>query len=91
MTKEEIEKIETAINFVDYCTPAETNEDVELAGIAIEALEKQIPKKPLAGTDFMGNEFRICCKCSAIVKDGEWRANYCPDCGQAIDWSENNE
>ena len=87
----EVEKIEAAINFVDYCTPAETNEDVELAGIAIEALEKQIPKKPLAGIDFMGNEFRICCKCSAIVKDGEWRANYCPDCGQAIDWSENNE
>ena len=91
MTNEEIKKIEAAINFVDYCTPAETNEDVELAGIAIEALEKQIPKKPLAGIDFMGNEFRICCKCSAIVKDGEWRANYCPDCGQAIDWSENNE
>jgi len=87
----ELEKIEAAINFVDYCTPAETNEDVELAGVAIEALEKQIPKKPLAGIDFMGNEFRICCKCSAIVKDGEWRANYCPDCGQAIDWSENNE
>lgn len=87
----ELEKIEAAINFVDYCTPAETNEDVELAGIAIEALEKQILKKPLAGIDFMGNEFRICCKCSAIVKDGEWRANYCPDCGQAIDWSENNE
>ena len=87
----ELEKIEAAINFVDYCTPAETNEDVELAGIAIEALEKQIPKKPLAGIDFMGNEFRICCKCSAIVQDGEWRANYCPDCGQAIDWSENNE
>ena len=87
----EVEKIEAAINFVDYCTPAETNEDVELAGIAIEALEKQKPKKPLAGIDFMGNEFRICCKCSAIVKDGEWRANYCPDCGQAIDWSENNE
>lgn len=84
----ELEKIEAAINFVDYCTPAETNEDVELAGIAIEALEKQILKKPLAGIDFMGNEFRICCKCSAIVKDGEWEAKYCPDCGQAIDWSD---
>ena len=51
MTNEEIKKIEAAINFVDYCTPAETNEDVELAGIAIEALEKQIPKKPLGGFD----------------------------------------
>lgn len=87
----ELEKIEAAINFVDYCTPAETNEEVELAGIAIEALEKQIPKKPLTGIDFARNEYRICCECSAIVKDGEWRANYCPDCGQAIDWSESNE
>lgn len=65
--------------------------DIETLEKALEILEKQIPKKPLAGIDFMGNEFRICCKCSAIVKDGEWRANYCPDCGQAIDWSENNE
>ena len=87
----ELEKIEAAINFVDYCTPAETNEDVELAGIAIEALEKQIPKKPLAGIDFMGNEFRICCECSTIVKDGKWEVKYCPDCGQAIDWSGKNE
>ena len=53
MTKEEIEKIETAINFVDYCTPAETNEDVELAGIAIEALEKQVPKKRLPIPNFL--------------------------------------
>ena len=91
MTNEEIKKIEAAINFVDYCTPAETNEDVELAGIAVEALEKQIPKRPLGGFDFANNEYKICCECSAIVKDGEWEAQYCPDCGQAIDWSENNE
>ena len=69
--------------------------DVDRRDRAIEkakaALSKQIPKKPLSGIDFMGNEFRICCDCSAIVRDGEWRANYCPDCGQALDWSDTDD
>lgn len=50
-----------------------------------EAVEKQKPKKPLCGADIAGNEYMICPNCSAIVEDGEWRADYCPDCGQAID------
>lgn len=53
-----------------------------------EAVEKQKPRKPLGGRDINGNEYEICLKCSAIVRDGEWRADYCPDCGQAIDWSD---
>lgn len=65
--------------------------DIEALKKAVEVLEKQIPKKPLAGIDFIGNKFRICCECSAIVQDGEWKANYCPDCGQKIDWSDNSD
>lgn len=61
--------------------------DLEALKKAVEVLEKQIPKKPIGGIDFAGNEYRICCECSAIVQDGEWKANYCPDCGQALDWS----
>ena len=95
MTNEEIKKIEAAINFVDYCTPAETNEDVELAGIAVEALEKQIPKK--FEIDGYYPKDRVCPRCfedftktDARCQDYEpWR--YCPSCGQAIDWSESNE
>ena len=56
-----------------------------------EAVEKQKPKKPLGGVDIAGNEYMICSYCSAIVEDGEWRADYCPDCGQAIRWDENLE
>lgn len=56
-----------------------------------EAVEKQKPKKPLGGVDIAGNEYMICPYCSAIVEDGEWRADYCPDCGQAIRWDENLE
>ncbi len=50
-----------------------------------EAREKQKPKKPLGGVDINGNEYKICRECSAIVEDGEWRADYCPDCGCKID------
>lgn len=53
-----------------------------------EALEKQIAKKPLGGTDIEGNLYKICPYCSAIVEDGEWRATYCPDCGQKLDFTE---
>jgi len=53
-----------------------------------EVREKQRAKKPLGGVDIDGNEYAICRECSAILSDGEWFAKYCPDCGQAIDWSE---
>ena len=56
-----------------------------------EASEKRKPKKPLGGVDIAGNEYMICPYCSAIVEDGEWRADYCPDCGQSIRWDENLE
>lgn len=62
--------------------------DIEALQTALSALEKQIPRKPIGGFDFANNEYEICCQCSAIVQDGEWKANYCPDCGQALDWSE---
>ena len=56
-----------------------------------EAVEKQKAKKPLGGVDIEGNEYMICSYCSAIVEDGGWRADYCPDCGQSIKWDENLE
>ena len=51
-------------------------------------MEKQKSIKPLGGVDIAGNEYMICPHCSAIVEDGEWRADYCLDCGQAIDWED---
>lgn len=56
--------------------------DIEVNGMAILALEKQIPMKPITGhpRDF------ICGKChQTVVGSG----NYCWFCGQAIDWSKN--
>lgn len=67
------------------------NEKFAALNMAVGAIDKQIPKKPIGGFDFANNEYEICCQCSAIVQDGEWRANYCPDCGQALDWSDTDD
>ena len=51
---------------------------------AIEALEKQIPKKVTKSA---------CPSCNRIFlfRHGEKRkGDYCDNCGQALDWSENN-
>ena len=52
------------------------------------SLEKQTAAKPLGGMDIEGNEYAICRECSAILSDGEWFAQYCPDCGKKVDWRE---
>ena len=53
---------------------------------AIEALEKQTPKKPI--WDSCNGEYH-CSSCDVIM-DVEYynKLNFCGDCGQAIDWSE---
>ena len=55
------------------------------------AVEKQTAAKPLGGMDADGNDYAICRECSAILSDGEWFAQYCPDCGKKVDLSDENE
>lgn len=64
--------------------------------LAIEALEKQIPKKP----DFEGDGYDdngnliydtwICPCCEKQYELDYDDYKFCPDCGQALDWSDNN-
>lgn len=58
--------------------------------IASEALEKQIPKKPLGSYDGYADGLPVwdyCCP--NCEKEIEWdEYTYCPECGQHIDWSE---
>ena len=57
----------------------------EVRDMAIEALEKQIPKKPKAKDDNFAMSYGICPNCNNIVDD--WNDNrFCNECGQAIDW-----
>ena len=51
--------------------------------LAIESIEKQIPKK---SNDYYEDSLDDeCAVCGTIVFE---RDRYCPRCGQAIDWSE---
>lgn len=68
--------------------------------LAIEALEKQIPQKPITETVNRGisvsGEYDIdfnylCPNCNTVVGDyetGDAFYKFCPDCGHALDWSE---
>lgn len=62
---------------------------VEEMKIAIEALGKQIPCK-LAPKSSNKAELPVCGKCNSIMDLAQGELNYCPNCGQKIDWSENN-
>lgn len=64
--------------------------------MAIEALEKQIPKKP----DFEGDGYWngqlvydtwICPNCEKRYEVDYEEYDHCPYCGQKIDWSEVEE
>lgn len=52
------------------------------AELAINALEKQIPKKPKTDDRYV---MYICPCCNDFIKVSH---NYCQNCGQAIDWSD---
>ena len=70
-----------------------------IAGIAYakEAVKKQIPKKPEYYGDgyFDGELVFDYAKCPECGREdfecgiNNWGCKYCPDCGQALDWSEN--
>ena len=63
-------------------------EQKEAVKMAIEALEKQIPKKAIEVTD-EGFRFIHVFRCpNCNEKFGGRTAKYCYHCGQALDWSE---
>ena len=60
----------------------DTEDLVQAKHIAIKALEKQIPKKPKIDDRYV---MYICPCCNDFIKV---RHNCCQNCGQAIDWSD---
>ena len=52
------------------------------ARAAVDALEKQIAKKPTPDKKFYG--FGFCPTCNACFMDNS--TNYCGNCGQKLDW-----
>lgn len=52
------------------------------------ALEKQVPRKPFYECD---NEFN-CIACGVTTEDYDVTTiKFCPECGQKLDWSDDNE
>lgn len=96
MTPEEaLEIITNAIQ-----TDKKTVEQDKALAIAQKALEKQIPKKPGATEDYPHRLY--CPNCYypfernkseiALIREHFIVGNkYCPDCGQALDWSDTND
>lgn len=55
---------------------------IEYFETAIEALEKQFPKKPRISRAYYG------CPDCATIRSLRQKHNYCQDCGQKLDWRE---
>lgn len=80
--QEALETIKYEVNEEGHCGYIED----ELR-LAITALEKQIPKKPISNShDMFGIKCCICpvCHCHVYSTSND----FCHRCGQALDWSD---
>lgn len=92
---ERIRKMRDAYNATLRSLPQKTRERsdynnyVDAFLVAIEALEKQLPKKPDIMDYILGDINFKCptCKSEYICEKG-YEHFYCPNCGQKIKWSE---
>ena len=84
-------KVREAIDFIKTLITAGNGDDRLYT--AIEALEKQLSKKPIeikeTYTSKIG-EFRVA-KCQNCGKEVSDRFNVCLECRQNLDWSVENE
>ena len=87
MTTHEIDRIECAIRHIE----SSLDVDPWAAEIAVEAMEKQIPKKPNYYKEediFEKDLFFVYTYCPVCEKEIVMDDMYCGCCGQAIDWTE---
>lgn len=85
IVKQEAEKFGTDINVVSNGCKF-TEDDYKANEMAIQTLEKQIPKKP----DFTADkEFALCPCCNG--KGLFDKQKYCDNCGQKLDWEDDDE
>ena len=87
--KEAIQTIEAAKAEIEWNYPLDYAAAFE---VAIEVLEKQIPKNLIGKTDPMfGDSYIVCPNCENTVIVNPFTHSifkHCPNCGQALDWSE---
>lgn len=87
MTNEEAVKIIDHLGIKQVYDDTVSATDIgEALTLAISALDKQIPIKPMRIADVMA----MCPRCASTVYDfyeNVSQLEYCRECGQAIDWS----
>lgn len=92
-------KYEEALKLVEKCGfNIEAPLESEVEELVRKALEKQIPKRPYYEGDGYADgvlvyDTAFCPVCNHEFEEGinEWGSDYCQDCGQALDWSEESE
>ena len=79
----------------EYCySQGNFGNQKEAFSVAINALEKQIAKKPYVQQNDRNNDCLECPSCDSFIgyecdcRDEHYQIGYCPNCGQAIDWSD---
>ena len=95
MTESEaIEEFKQRLELIEKCYRGEVEDCKQALELGVKALEKQIPKKPTPidyekYMDTVKNALFLkgsywCPNCNHVVKCG----TYCSDCGQKLDWSD---
>lgn len=96
--QKEIEELKERIRLIDKDYKDDATEYRKVLETAIEALEKQIPKKPIDYED----KYYGCPNCNGVImfkwekyptriNDRKNGLPYCLCCGQAIDWSDDEQ
>ena len=84
----------SALDILKHPQSGDESDIKEAIECAVEALEKQIPKKPdLEGDGYDDNgeliyDTWICPCCEEHYEVDYEEYEFCPKCGQAIDWRE---
>lgn len=73
-----------------------TEDDYKTNEMAIQALEKQIPKRPTFDYNLSDTLSKFHCECGNVIKvshdtgimNNNNAQNYCSKCGQKFDWSD---
>ena len=99
MTESEaIELFKERLTLIKEHYAGEVKNYEEALEIGIQALEKQIPKKPIFGYNLSDTLSVFHCECGNAIKvshdigimNNNNAPNYCSKCGCRLDWSDND-
>ena len=92
-----IKKLKQHFEYLKHAwKPHPDYETMDAIGYAIQALEKQIPKKPIFSHNLSDTLSVFHCECGNTIKvshnagtmDNNDAPNYCSKCGCKLDWSD---